>query len=65
MEVQRNTSKANRRSKALRLGELSALTKEQLSPRMKRAVIAAEEKGSSNWLTALPLADFGFSLSNG
>ena len=32
---------------------------------MKRAVIAAEEKGSSSWLTALPLADFGFSLSKG
>ena len=65
MEVQRDAFKANQRSKARRLDELSALTKEQLSPRMKRAVIAAEEKGSSSWLTALPLADFGFSLSKG
>ena len=30
---------------------------------MQRAVLAAEEKGASSWLTALPLADFGFSLS--
>ena len=65
MEVQRDAFKANQRSKARRLDELSTLTKEQLSPRMKRAVIVAEEKGSSSWLTALPLADFGFSLSKG
>ena len=30
---------------------------------MQRAVLAAEEKGASSWLTALRLADFGFSLS--
>ena len=65
VEVQRDAFKANQRSKARRLDELSSVTKEQLPPRMKRAVIAAEEKGSSSWLTALPLADFGFSLSKG
>ena len=65
VEVQRDAFKANQRSKAWRLDELSSVTKEQLPPRMKRAVIAAEEKGSSSWLTALPLADFGFSLSKG
>ena len=65
VEVQRDAFKANQRSKARRLDEISSVTKEQLPPRMKRAVIAAEEKGSSSWLTALPLADFGFSLSKG
>ena len=65
MEVQHDAFKANQRSKVRRLDELSVLTKEQLSPRMRRAVIAAEEKGSLSWLTALPLADFGFSLSKG
>ena len=60
VEVEREVFKADQRSKARRLDELSSLTKEQLTPRMKRAIIAAEEKGSSSWLTALPLADFGF-----
>ena len=45
VEVQRDAFKANQRSKARRLDELSSVTKEQLPPRMKRAVIAAEEKG--------------------
>ena len=62
VEAQRDAFKANQRSKARRLDELSSVTKEQLPSRMKRAVIAAEEKGLSSWLTAFPLADFGFSL---
>ena len=45
VEVQRDAFKANQRSKARRLDELSSVTKEKLPPRMKRAVIAAEEKG--------------------
>ena len=32
---------------------------------MKRVAIAAEGDGSSSWLTALSLEDFGFSLSKG
>ena len=43
MEVQRDAFKANQRSKARRLDELFALTKEQLSPRMKRAVSCGRE----------------------
>ena len=41
----------------------SESVKDCLPHKMQRAVLAAEEKGASSWLTALPLADFGFSLS--
>ena len=52
-----------RRAKAARLESQSASIKDRLPQNTNRAVIAAEEKGASTWLTALPLADFGFSLS--
>ena len=52
-----------RRAKAVRLESQSASIKDRLPQNTNRAVIAAEEKGASTWLTALPLADFGFSLS--
>ena len=35
----------------------------KLPARLLRAVVAAEDRGASNWLTALPLADHGFALS--
>ena len=50
-------------AKAARLESQSASIKDRLRQKTNRAVIAAEEKGASTWLTALPLADFGFSLS--
>ena len=37
--------------------------KDCLPHKMQHAVLAAAEKGASSWLPALPLADFGFSLS--
>ena len=48
-----------RRAKAARL----ASVKDPLQQKTHRAVIAGEEKGATTWLTALTLADFGFSLS--
>ena len=50
-------------AKAALLESQSASIKDRLPPKTHRAVIAAEEKGASTWLTALPLAGFGFSLS--
>ena len=52
-----------RRAKAARLESQSASIKDRLPQKTHWAVIAAEEKGASTWLTALPLADFGCSLS--
>ena len=36
-----------------------------LPPKLQRSVMLAYEKGSSSWLTALPLADQGFALHKG
>ena len=44
---------------------LSTLSKEllpQLTTRLQMAVGLAQEKGSSSWLTALPVQEHGFSL---
>ena len=38
---------------------------DQLNPQMKRCVDLAKEKGSSSWLSAIPLAEHGFHLHKG
>ena len=38
---------------------------DQLNPLMKRCVDLAEEKGSSSWLSPIPLAEHGFHLHKG
>ena len=60
---QNTASIESRRAKACLLKNRSTLVKDCLPHKTQRAVLAAEEKGASSWLTALPLADFGFSLS--
>ena len=39
--------------------------KEVLDPSLKRAMDLAAEKGASNWLTTLPIEEFGFALHKG
>ena len=39
--------------------------KDSLDPSLKRCVILAQEKGSSSWLTSLPIDEFGFALHKG
>ena len=39
--------------------------KDSLSPDLQRAVELAMEKGASNWLTVLPVEEFGFTLHKG
>ena len=36
-----------------------------LSPRLQYSIMLSSEKGSSSWLTALPLVDQGFALHKG
>ena len=36
---------------------------QQLNPKLKRSIDLAREKGSSSWLTALPLKEHGFLLN--
>ena len=59
---QNTTSIESRRAKVGLLKNRSTSVKDCLPHKMQRAVLAAKEKGASSWLTALPLADFGFSL---
>ena len=60
---QNTASIESRRAKTGLLKNRSTSVKDCLPHKMQRAVLAAEEKCASSWLTALPLADFGFSLS--
>ena len=46
-------------AKAARWESQSVSIKDRLPQKTHRAVIAAEEKVASTWVTALPLADFG------
>ena len=39
--------------------------KDALSEKLKYAMVLAQEKGASTWLTSLPLKEFGFSLHKG
>ena len=54
---------AVRRQKTSKLKELADTIQSRLPERTQRAMTAAREKGASSWLTALPLADYGFSFS--
>ena len=38
---------------------------QSLPPSLQYAVKLAQEKGSSNWLTSLPVEEFGFALHKG
>ena len=46
---------------SLHAGEL----KSSLCPDLQRAMNLSQEKGASNWLTVLPIEEFGFSLHKG
>ena len=61
--AQRSATAASRRKKRERQSSQAEAIESLLDPRLLRAVHAAKEKGASNWLTCLPLSDFGFSLS--
>ncbi len=39
--------------------------KQSLSTTLKRTMDLAQEKGASNWLTSLPIQEFGFALHKG
>ena len=49
----------------IKMSNLSIISKELISPliaRLQMAVNLAQEKGTSSWLTALPIQEHGFSL---
>ena len=45
------------------IDEKSKTLKESMTPKEKRTIELAEEKGTSSWLNALPLEDHGYSYS--
>jgi hypothetical protein len=58
------TSKARSREKTAR-DEHAEITYNQLTPKMKRCVELSREKGSSSWLSVLPLEEHVFYLHKG
>ena len=53
------------KTKADRLETKSEEMQSILLKNLQRAVLQAKEKGSTNWLTALPLQDHGLVLNKG
>ena len=52
-------------SRQERLAEVANLLRQSLSPALLCAMDLAQERGSSSWLTFLPIREFGFSLHRG
>ena len=59
--IKRNIKTSNR----LRQIQLARNVHDQLPPQLKRCVDLAQEKGSSSWLSVLPLEEHGFYLHKG
>ena len=59
--VKKNIRKSNRQRQV----QLAVNVYDQLPPQLKRCVDLAKEKGSSSWLSVLPLEDHGFYLHKG
>ena len=64
-EVQFAAKASNRFAKGQRLKQAASDLSSSLSPTLQRAMSLAQEKGASNWLTTLPIAEFGFALHKG
>ena len=59
--IKKNIRKSNHLKKAQQASNING----QLSPQLKRSVDLATEKGSSSWLSVLPLEEHGFYLHKG
>ena len=54
-----------RKRKRNYLSSIADQLKTSLPPDLQRAMVLAQEKGASNWLTTLPVEEFGFCLHKG
>ena len=60
------TAKADvRQLRSHQASQAASTIKETLSPPLLRALDLAQEKGASNWLTSLPIEEYGFCLHKG
>ena len=64
-DLTRSLKNSIHRENRQRQGQQAKDIHAQLTPQLKRCVDLAAEKGSSSWLTALPLSDHGFYLHKG
>ena len=60
LEAKREVHRLRREQAAQQAAEL----KETLPQPLQRAMLLAQEKGASSWLTTLPIEEFGFALHN-
>ena len=68
MDLLEEVSQRKNKVKADRLAAIRLLVSElsnTISDNLKRCLEAASEKGSSSWITALPIKDHGFALHKG
>jgi hypothetical protein len=61
LNIKKQVKKTNRELQQKRARDTTA----QLTPQLQRSVELAQEKGSSAWLTVLPMAEHGFLLHKG
>jgi hypothetical protein len=59
--IKNDVKKKNRNAQ----DERAQMVYDKLTPEMKRSVDLSKEKGSSSWLSALPIGDHGFHLHKG
>ena len=64
-EDSKNARKEIEKKNEKYIEEKSRILKENMTPKEKRTIELAEEKGASNWLNVLPLKDHGFVLNKG
>ena len=64
-EKQLAAKAANYRLKRHQLQQTASNLLSTLSPPLQRAMTLAQEKGTSSWLTTLPINEFGFALHKG
>ena len=64
-EAQLNAKNEISRSRCLAEVETAKRVKSSLSSAVQHSMMLIQEKGASSWLTALPIAEFGFTLHKG
>lgn len=62
LEEQMNAKAEIHAARRAQQTESASLLRPTLPDTLQRAMVLAQEKGASSWLTALPIAEFGFTL---
>lgn len=65
LEAQLSEKQAIRREREITAMSAANTIKAVVSDQLRHAIVLAQEKGASTWLTSLPLEEFGFALHKG